>query len=96
MHLENSISGSYFVVGVQNLCSLQLCFHRLFDTISMIVSEQLNDTKIRWFHAIFMPDIIEFSRCIGTYLSAKLELVNYIKNIRTFCVDKSTKEWRRV
>ena len=35
---------------------------------------QLNYTKTRWFHAIFMPVIIEFSRCIGTYSSAKFEL----------------------
>ena len=27
----------------------------------MIVSEQLNYIKTRWFHAIFMPVIIEFS-----------------------------------
>ncbi len=40
----------------------------------MIVSEQLNYTKTRWFHAIFMPVIIEFSRCIGIYSSAKFEL----------------------
>ena len=30
--------------------------------------------QIRWFHAIFMPVIIGFSRCISTYLSAKFEL----------------------
>ena len=41
----------------------------------MIVFEQLNYTKARWFHAIFMPVIIEFSRCIGTYSSAKFEIV---------------------
>ncbi|MBU5333992.1 hypothetical protein KQI61_17505, partial [Anaerocolumna aminovalerica] len=40
----------------------------------MVVSRQLNYTKTRWFHAIFMPVIIEFPRCIGTYLSAKFEL----------------------
>ena len=34
--------------------------------------------QIRRFHAIFMPVIIEFSRCIGTYLSAKFELILYI------------------
>ena len=43
---------------------------------SMIVSEQLNYTKTWWFHAIFMPVIIEFSRCVGTYSSAKVELLN--------------------
>mgnify|MGYP004583813143 CR=1 FL=1 len=42
----------------------------------MIVSEQLNYTKIWWFHAIFLPVIIEFSRCVGTYSSAKFELIN--------------------
>ena len=41
----------------------------------MIVSEQLNYTKTRWFHAIFMPVIIEFSRCIGIYSSAKFEYI---------------------
>ena len=41
----------------------------------MIVFGQLNYTKARWFHAIFMPVIIEFSRCIGAYLSAKFELI---------------------
>lgn len=40
----------------------------------MIVSEQLNYIKTRRFHAIFMSVIIEFSRCIGTYSSAKFEL----------------------
>ena len=39
----------------------------------MVVSRQLNYTKTRRFHAIFMPVIIEFSRCIGTYSSAKFE-----------------------
>ena len=42
---------------------------------SMIVFGQLNYTKIRWFHAIFMPVIIGFLRCIGTYSSAKFELI---------------------
>ncbi len=42
----------------------------------MIVSEQLNYIKTRRFHAIFMPVIIEFSRCIGTYSSAKFESYN--------------------
>ena len=42
----------------------------------MIVSEQLNYIKTRRFHAIFMPVLIEFSRCIGTYSSAKFELFN--------------------
>ena len=41
----------------------------------VIVSGQLNYIKTRWFHAIFMPVIIEFSRCIGTYSSAKFELI---------------------
>ena len=41
----------------------------------VIVSEQLNYIKTRRFHAIFMPVIIEFSRCIGTYLSAKFEFI---------------------
>ena len=41
----------------------------------MIVSRQLNYTKTRRFHAIFIPVIIEFSRCIGTYSSAKFELI---------------------
>ena len=39
----------------------------------LIVSEQLNYTKPDGIHAIFMPVIIEFFRCIGTYLSAKFE-----------------------
>ena len=33
---------------------------------------QLYQTK--WFHAILLPELIEFSRCIGTYSSAKFEL----------------------
>ncbi len=41
----------------------------------MIVSEQLNYIKTRRFHAVFMPVLIEFSRCIGTYSSAKFEYV---------------------
>ena len=47
----------------------------------MIVSRQLNYTKTRWFHAIFMPVIIEFSRCIGTYSSAKFELYEINQNV---------------
>jgi hypothetical protein len=39
-----------------------------------VVSEQFNYTKNRVFHAILLPIIIEFSRCIGTYSSAKFEL----------------------
>ena len=44
----------------------------------MVVSRQLNYTKTRRFHAIFMPVIIEFSRCIGTYSSAKFEFVSSV------------------
>ena len=40
----------------------------------LIVFEQLNYTKPDGIHAIFMPVIIEFSRCICTYSSAKFEL----------------------
>jgi len=40
----------------------------------LIVSEQLNFTKPDGIHAIFMPIISEFSRCIRTYSSAKFEL----------------------
>ena len=47
----------------------------------MVVSRQLNYTKTRRFHAIFMPVIIEFSRCIGTYSSAKFELLKERKII---------------
>ena len=47
----------------------------------MIVSEQLNYIKTRRFHAIFMPVLIEFSRCIGTYSSAKFEYITYCKKI---------------
>ena len=49
----------------------------------MIVSRQLNYTKTRRFHAIFMPVIIEFSRCIGTYSSAKFELLKCINGCMT-------------
>jgi len=50
----------------------------------MIVSEQLNYTKTRWFHAIFLPVIIEFSRCIGTYSSAKFEYLMYNGRIKEY------------
>lgn len=39
------------------------------------VFEQLNYTKTRVFHAILLPVIIEFSRYIGNYSSAKFELL---------------------
>ena len=39
----------------------------------MFFATQLYQT--RWFHAIFMPVIIEFSRYISTYSSAKFELI---------------------
>ena len=45
----------------------------------LIVSEQLNYTKPDGIHAIFMPVIIEFSRCICTYSSAKFEYPIYKK-----------------
>ncbi|MEY8285741.1 hypothetical protein AALA13_18330, partial [Lachnospiraceae bacterium 50-23] len=32
-------------------------------------------------HAIFMPVLIEFSRCIGTYSSAKFEFIIYFSII---------------
>ncbi len=41
----------------------------------LIVFEQLNYTKPDGIHAIFMPVIIEFSRYIRTYSSAKFELL---------------------
>ena len=41
----------------------------------LIVFEQLNYTKPDGIHAIFMPVIIEFSRCICTYSSAKFEIL---------------------
>ena len=58
----------------------------------MIVSEQLNYIKTRRFHAIFMPVIIEFSRCIGTYSSAKFEFIKYseIKVIEKIAEDVAT------
>ncbi|MEE1303333.1 MAG: hypothetical protein UHD64_11165, partial [Bacteroidales bacterium] len=37
-----------------------------------------------WFHAIFMPVIIEFFRCIGTYLSAKFELSTLVNDNMDF------------
>ena len=42
----------------------------------LIVFEQLNYTKPDGIHAIFMPVIIEFSRYIRTYSSAKFEFNN--------------------
>lgn len=42
----------------------------------LIVFEQLNYTKPDGIHAIFMPVIIEFSRYIRTYSSAKFEYIN--------------------
>jgi len=39
---------------------------------------QLNYTKTSRFHAIFLPEIIEFSRYTSTYSSAKFELMNKI------------------
>ena len=43
--------------------------------------------RTRWFHAILLPVIIEFSRCIGTYSSAKFELFNYFPtcSLYRFC-----------
>ena len=41
----------------------------------VIVFEQLNDIKTRRFHAILLPDFIEFSKCTGTYSSAKFEYI---------------------
>ena len=41
----------------------------------LIVSEQLNYTKPDGIRAIFMPVVIEFSRCIRTYSCAKFELI---------------------
>ena len=41
----------------------------------LIVSEQLNYTKPDGIHAIFMPVMIEFSRYICTYSSAKFEKI---------------------
>ena len=48
----------------------------------MIVSEQLNYIKTRRFHAVFMPVLIEFSRCIGTYSSAKFEIIKQFNIVR--------------
>ena len=56
----------------------------------MVVSRQLNYTKTRRFHAIFMPVIIEFSRCIGTYSSAKFEiLIIIVENIKASKLKKA-------
>ena len=59
----------------------------------MIVSEQLNYIKTRRFHAIFMPVIIEFSRCIGTYSSAKFEYIIFLftENIKKYCFADTVK-----
>ena len=51
----------------------------------MIVSRQLNYTKTRRFHAIFMPVIIEFSVRIGTYSSAKFDYL--INTLLTFALE---------
>lgn len=29
---------------------------------------------IRWFHAVFIPIFVEFSRCLSTYLIVKFDL----------------------
>ena len=48
----------------------------------LIVFGQLNYTKPDGIHAIFLPVIIEFSRCIRTYSSAKFEyLINKEKKL---------------
>lgn len=47
----------------------------------LIVFEQLNYTKPDGIHAIFMPVIIEFSRCICTYSSAKFERIIFKTDI---------------
>lgn len=47
----------------------------------LIVSDQLNYTKPDGIRAIFMPVVIEFSRCIRTYSCAKFELFIFPVNI---------------
>ena len=46
-----------------------------FRFVIVFLSTQLYQNL--WFHAIFMPVIIEFSRCIGANSSAKFELVTF-------------------
>ena len=58
----------------------------------LIVFEQLNYTKPDGIHAIFMPVIIEFSRCICTYSSAKFEYVTLILSIFIWKIDKKSVE----
>ena len=53
-----------------------------------VVSEQFNYTKTRVFHAILLPVFIEFSRCIGTYASAKFELPSRIQMRREKALQK--------
>ena len=73
-HME---SGEKFFDSFRNLVIILavLCY-TVIHSMSLrwyVVSEQFNYTKTRVFHAILLPVFIEFSRCIGTYASAKFE-----------------------
>ena len=75
-HME---SGEKFFDSFRNLVIILavLCY-TVIHSMSLrwyVVSEQFNYTKTRVFHAILLPVFIEFSRCIGTYASAKFELI---------------------
>ena len=76
-HME---SGEKFFDSFRNLVIILavLCY-TVIHSMSLrwyVVSEQFNYTKTRVFHAILLPVFIEFSRCIGTYASAKFELIS--------------------
>lgn len=75
-HME---SGEKFFDSFRNLVIILavLCY-TVIHSMSLrwyVVSEQFNYTKTRVFHAILLPVFIEFSRCIGTYASAKFEII---------------------
>ena len=76
-HME---SGEKFFDSFRNLVIILavLCY-TVIHSMSLrwyVVSEQFNYTKTRVFHAILLPVFIEFSRCIGTYASAKFEFMS--------------------
>ena len=52
----------------------------------LIVSGQFNYTKTSWFHAIFMPDNIEFSMCTALIQVRSLSYLYINRNTIDLCI----------
>lgn len=70
---EKTLNGFRYLLFI-----LDVLYYILLFTILIVFA--IHYTKTNRFHAIFLPEIFEFSRYTSTYLNAKFELYNIYRH----------------